>query len=581
VSAEDPIARFAQDHGLSLAATEQLRALVRALPAPTFAPTAGTAPTAATRELEPGQVAPRPAPVVALTDAASSARRYQRLGLLGRGGMAAVYRVFDRTLQHTMAMKVYAAAEGAARPERLRQFAEEARLTATLDHRAIVPIHDLGVLDDGSWYYTMREVRGPTLGELIVQAHELPVRERGEAVIGLIELLVRTAEAVRHAHARGVLHQDLKPSNVMVDEHGEVCVLDWGLARRGLGPQDGLAPRMCTPWYLAPEQAVVGAGPPDERVDVYALGAVLFELLGGERPLAALDAAAVLRHLRGGQPEVEPCAELFPELAQLCRQAMHPRPEQRTPSVAVFAEQLRGWLAGERPLRSLEEPLAELVGSWHYQVACELAEVPGWTLSAASLSEVARPLLTESEASRTLARLVEMGLLREGAGGVYRRREGGMEQLATQVEVSGEVLSRAAASQHRWLARRAAEAIEAFPSEVRQLGAYTFAAPVALIPRLKQELERSLQQIVGVVALHPPQPGEATRVVALCAQLFPLSEAVSGSPAEVVGAAEVAASAPAAVGEAGGGSSEQRGSGAGGARPASRAPGSDHAQRAR
>lgn len=184
--------------------------------------------------------------------------RYELLRELGRGGMGIVYEVRDRQLERSVAMKVVD-----------EEWSAEARVIAALEHPAIVPVHDSGELPDGRFYYTMKLVRGARLDAWLREGH--PLTER-------LRLFARICEPLAFAHARGVIHRDLKPENVMVGEFGAVLVMDWGVSSIA-----------GTPGYMAPERER------DARSDVYALGALLRVLLGGEkvpRPLRAVAARA-------------------------------------------------------------------------------------------------------------------------------------------------------------------------------------------------------------------------------------------------------------------------------------------------
>ena len=220
--------------------------------------------------------------------------RYEIGGLIGRGGMGAVYAAFDRVLEREVALKVSSAAlAGANLDSRLRQ---ESQVLARLEHPGIVPVHDAGQLADGRWFYVMKLVRGETLERHLPKVDGLPAR---------LALFARIAETVAFAHAAGVVHRDLKPSNVMVGSFGEVLVLDWGIAKiigasglpsearsakeghlamgplghRDIGTEAGT--RMGTVGFMAPEQqrgdtALVGL-----PADVYSIGALLAWILSG------------------------------------------------------------------------------------------------------------------------------------------------------------------------------------------------------------------------------------------------------------------------------------------------------------
>src|SRR5688572_8701518 len=193
--------------------------------------------------------------------------RYQLGALLGIGGMGEVWRAFDRELRRWVALKVFAGSAQARDLE--RRFVAEGQITAQLRHPAIVHIHDAGRTADGRFFYTMEEVVGTTLRELLPPANSAAVRR-------CVEILGHVCDAVSHAHERRVVHRDLKPSNIMVGELSEVRVLDWGLAvaRGGSGGpvqtirSDGhtVDGQMGgTAWYMPPEQASRGLAATDSR----------------------------------------------------------------------------------------------------------------------------------------------------------------------------------------------------------------------------------------------------------------------------------------------------------------------------
>jgi serine/threonine protein kinase len=151
--------------------------------------------------------------------------RYDRIDLIGRGGMGEVHRVRDRQLQRELAMKVLSPMHSAD-PAFVDRFIEEAQIAAQLQHPGIVPIHDIGKLEDGRPFFTMKLVRGSTLESLLAARPQLS--ERPDYWLGIF---LRVCQAVAFAHSKGVIHRDLKPSNIMVDRFGEVQVMDWGLAK--------------------------------------------------------------------------------------------------------------------------------------------------------------------------------------------------------------------------------------------------------------------------------------------------------------------------------------------------------------
>jgi len=203
--------------------------------------------------------------------------RYEVTGVAGYGGMGTVYIARDRTLDRDVAVKVLDVAD--RQGSRAARLQREAHILARLDHPAIVPIHDAGSLDDGRAFYVMKLVKGRRLDELIRDA--APLNDR-------LNAFARVLDAVAFAHAHGVVHRDLKPENVMVGGFGEVYVMDWGVAQDG--GADSEAAVVGTPGFMAPEQERA-SGAVDSRADVFALGALLGQLIGDNAP-AALRAIA-------------------------------------------------------------------------------------------------------------------------------------------------------------------------------------------------------------------------------------------------------------------------------------------------
>lgn len=304
---------------------------------------------------------------------------------IGRGGAGVVLSVWDIDLRRSLAMKVLRAETGlgGSSPRSLARFVEEAQVTGQLEHPGVVPVHALGVDDEGRMYFTMRAVRGRTLGEVFTLARE---EREGWSRVRAAGALLRVCETVAFAHARGVLHRDLKPANVMLGTFGEVYVMDWGLARvagaaempEGEGvssdrgedgdtPESGLVTEhgaiLGTPAYMAPEQAVGDGDAIDARADVYAVGSMLYELLAGAAPYARRgqrrSPVGILTALREGPPDALP-PDAPPELAAVCERAMRRDPEERYAGMAAMADDLRAFLEG-RVVRAYETgPLAEL-----------------------------------------------------------------------------------------------------------------------------------------------------------------------------------------------------------------------------
>ena len=208
---------------------------------------------------------------------AGAQAEFRILEAVGKGGMGVVYQAVQASLDRKVAIK-RVRPEQAADPEGALRFVREAELTGRLEHPNIIPIHELGRDEEGLLFYTMKLVEGRPWSEGM-RDHPLEVN---------LGILARVMDATAFAHARGVVHRDLKPENVMLGEFGEVYVMDWGLASAQLAPgregEDALLLIGGTPAYMAPEIAS-GRGPfTAPAVDIYLLGAILFEILTGQTP---------------------------------------------------------------------------------------------------------------------------------------------------------------------------------------------------------------------------------------------------------------------------------------------------------
>ena len=213
--------------------------------------------------------------------------RYTITGIAGRGGMGTVYVATDGVLNREVAVKVLDVAD--QRGTRAARLTREAHILARLDHPGIVPVHDAGLLPDGRTFYVMKLVRGRRLDEVVTDA-------TGASKDAPLHVFARVLDAGAGAHARGIIHRDLKPENIMVGTFGEVFVMDWGVAQDG--GLDADAAVVGTPGFMPPEQERA-AGAVDGRADVYALGAILLQLVpNAPRALRAI--AEKARHADPG-----------------------------------------------------------------------------------------------------------------------------------------------------------------------------------------------------------------------------------------------------------------------------------------
>ncbi len=273
--------------------------------------------------------------------------------VIGRGGMGEVRSATDRRIGRSVAIKRMHGTPSQSATER---FLREAKIQGRLDHPAIVPVHELGVDDSGRPYFTMKRLSGTTLAE---------VMQRGDATQReLLRVLVDVCQAIQFAHERGVVHRDLKPANIMLGGYGEVYVLDWGLARvigdREVGAPHDIASLddeqgatqagavLGTPGYMSPEQ--VRGEPIDTPADVYALGAILYEILTG-RPLHGRGTAALASTLEAIVPPVEraPERDIAPELDSACVAALAAVAGDRI-TAKQLADDIQRYLDGDRDL---------------------------------------------------------------------------------------------------------------------------------------------------------------------------------------------------------------------------------------
>src|SRR5215831_4706870 len=215
-------------------------------------------------------------------DEGATIGRYRILRLVGEGGMGAVYEAEQQQPRRTVALKVIK--PGMATSEMLRRFEQEAQALGRLQHPGIAQIHEAGTADTGFGpqpYFVMEFIRGQALGEY-VRLHHLDTRQ-------CLEIMAKICDAVHHAHQRGLIHRDLKPGNILVDETGQPKIVDFGVAR--VTDSDARATRntdlgrlVGTLAYMSPEQVLGDPLELDTRSDVYSLGVILYELLAGALP---------------------------------------------------------------------------------------------------------------------------------------------------------------------------------------------------------------------------------------------------------------------------------------------------------
>ena len=357
--------------------------------------------------------------------------RYETGAVIGSGGMGEVVLQLDRNIGRAVAKKMLH--PSMHNPVSLQRFVREARVQGQLEHPAVVPVHDFGVDADGRLFFSMKRIRGLTLGQIV---ERLAANDRDfEARFSrhkLLSAFVQVCLAIEYAHKRGVIHRDLKPSNVMLGDFGEVYVLDWGLAKltsRGDVVEVPLArasdprassPEMTsdgdflgTPLYMAPEQLLGRHATVDERADVFGLGAILFEILTLEPFRRGTSLSALLSEAeapaRANRPS-ERAANVPAELDALCASALARLPSQRLGSARALADAVDRYLQGDRDLSARRAQAAELLTSARGRLAAPSAARAPELVTA--MREVLKALALspdDAEAQRLLVSLMLEG----------------------------------------------------------------------------------------------------------------------------------------------------------------------------
>ncbi|NQT16064.1 MAG: protein kinase [Planctomycetes bacterium] len=404
--------------------------------------------------------------------------RFKILSRLGSGAFGTVYWAHDPVLDREVALKVPRAA-ALEKPEARMRFLREPKAAAQLRHPHIVPVHDAGT--DGEYYYIASAyIEGRTLEYVI--AHQRPDFRRAA------EITRDLAGALHYAHRMGVVHRDVKPANIMIDEQGQALLMDFGLARLESSEekltQDGSI--MGTPAYMAPEQADPFSGEVGPASDQYSLGVVLYEALCGETPFSG--PPNILIYNVVNQEPSSPRSrrrEIPRDLETVCLKALGKRPADRYAHCGLMAEDLRRWLEGE-PIHARRMGALERLGRWcrrNPAIATALATVVIVTLTALVAVTGAWGV---AQANRELAE-TRLGELQD-------------QQRETQLALDDANVHRALAEEKR---------VEA--EEQRKLAGQALAEETAARTREKSQRERAEQALADFAKAQQETQSAETR----------------------------------------------------------------------
>src|ERR1051326_5790574 len=262
---------------------------------------------------------------------------YELLEEIGRGGQGVVYCARQKSLNRTVGLKGIGLGHGATETH-LKRFRREAEAAASLDHSGIVPIYEVGERD-GSCYFSMKFIEGGQLDE-VARREPMPIRRAAE-------LMAKVARTVHYAHEHRILHRDIKPGNILLDNKGEPHLTDFGLAR--LVESESSVTRtlevLGTPSYMAPEQAVGNNGAISSTTDVYGLGAVFYQLLTGHPPFAGGTTYETIKLLLDTEPRQPRLwnSKIDRDLSTICLKCLEKDPKRRYSSALALSEDLERW----------------------------------------------------------------------------------------------------------------------------------------------------------------------------------------------------------------------------------------------
>jgi len=338
-----------------------------------------------------------------------------------RGGMGRILVAYDQYLKREVAIKELHP-DVAEDESIVRRFIGEAEITAQLEHPGVVPIHRIGQGRDGLPYYTMKMINGATLQEAIKAYHRKPSKLE---LMNLVRRLVSVSKTIAFSHSKGVIHRDLKPANIMLGEHGETLVMDWGLAKpynRGIEdtyisivhqtkqsrPELTMVGAIVgTPAFMSPEQAMAEENMVGPLSDVFSLGTVLYYLLAGQTAFSGRSTQEVLAKVRACNP-VPPSqikSSVPHGLEAICLKAMAKLPENRYQGASEFADDLCRWLDDE-PISAKKDPPWSKIFRWMLRNTMVSIGIPAVLVFSLLLSSIGVWLVVRNRDSTSAAAMI-------------------------------------------------------------------------------------------------------------------------------------------------------------------------------